>query len=178
MLYFLIIFLVSLSLSCMEEYSIFTHNTESKKFKKDNIWWAAGHGDQKTVKWWVKEKGKEILDLEDEQGNTPLIWATTKGKIEAMEYIFKAHPCVKVNVTDTFKRRTALQWVVRMSEGSINKGGQTLSKEIVQKAITILVQHKADIALEDNEDHAASYWIKRLNLPDKDRENLLKCLEQ
>ena len=57
----------------MDEYSALRHSSDRVVEQKDSVWWAASHGNKTDLQWWVENKGKEVLTLEDDGGNTPLM---------------------------------------------------------------------------------------------------------
>ena len=158
-------------------YNFNDHLKERKKLEIPSIWHSAAIGNEKALCSWLQQKGVKILNLQDEKANTPLIWAATKGKVNTIRLMLEVYSEIDVNAKDAIKGRTAIQWAIRMHNGSVSKGGETLSNDTVVEIIKLLVQHNANITIPDQEGRTAKYWINKLNLTQYNREQLLNTLE-
>lgn len=110
----------------------------------------------------LEKAPQEYIDLEDKDGSTALLWATSAGKLETVKALVKKG--ADINAQDAVRGRTALHWALRMRKGATEKGGQLMAPKTSQAIIKYLVEHNADTTVKDNDGYTAFYWAKQLNL--------------
>lgn len=111
------------------------------------------------------------INTQNGTGLTPLHNAVIMSRIEIA--LFLVQNGADVNAKDFKRGRTPLHWVVRMTEGSIQKTAKQLPMDTAVALLRFFLAHGADASAVDNEGRTALYWAQAFKL-----EPLVQVLEQ
>jgi hypothetical protein len=124
------------------------------------LFWAAKRGNFALCKMLLVHGAH--VDLANKHKQTPLHAAAMSGNIDAVSLLIDRG--ANVNARDSYRGRTPLHWVVRMTEGSVKKEGQQMSVENATEIIKLLLSRGANPMIQDLERHIPLAWAKEYRL--------------
>lgn len=101
-------------------------------------------------------KGADINSVDDE-GNTALLWVGRFGNPEIIAFLISKGALI--DVYDDIKKRTCLQWLLRMHKKGMQKNGRQITSSELFPCFLLLIHAGANIQKKDAENRTIIDWI-------------------
>lgn len=106
----------------------------------------------------ILSRGADVNKL-DSRGNSALLWACRYGNPQIIHLLIIKG--ASVNLSDTLKGRTGLQWLLRMHKQGFKKKGRQISSTELFPCLFLLLSAGANILIPDKKKCTLIGWIRK-----------------